>query len=490
MPKLLTRIATGLGLARPHVRRRFDGVGQGRLMADWIFGSTRSADEELRHSLRVLRERSRDLANNNDYVRRFFALLQTNVVGDRGIRLQMRVPSARGDGLDTLAGEKVERAWRAWGHKGSCTVCGGFSWPEVQRLTIQAVARDGEALAGLVEGPNRSGFQLRLIEADLLDEELSRPPPPSGSEIRMGVEINADDRPVRYHLHRRHPGDQVGSTAVTNRHLVVPAQQLLHIYRRDRVGQHRGLPWVVSAMKRLRHMGAYEEAAVIAARAGAAKMGFYEQETGDAYGAAAEEKETGRAPIQEIEPGTFEPLPPGVSFKAFDPGYPDGEFAPFMQAMLRGAAAGLGVNYTSLAMDLERVNFSSIRAGRLEDQDTYRVLQSWLIDHLCRPVFEAWLPRAIATQAIELPPRLIPRLIEGATWRARGWAWVDPLKESQAAAHELANNTRSRKQIAADRGEDFEEIVEQLAAEERLAARAGITLAATPPPPGPVTPED
>ena len=69
-------------------RRNYAAAARNRLMADFI-GSNRSADSEIRWSLKELRNRSRDLERNNEYFRRYLQLLQTNVVGSNGFNLQI-----------------------------------------------------------------------------------------------------------------------------------------------------------------------------------------------------------------------------------------------------------------------------------------------------------------------------------------------------------------------------------------------------------------
>ena len=47
--------------------RKYQGANTGRLFADFTQTST-SADEEIKNNLRLLRDRSRDLARNDSYV--------------------------------------------------------------------------------------------------------------------------------------------------------------------------------------------------------------------------------------------------------------------------------------------------------------------------------------------------------------------------------------------------------------------------------------
>ena len=69
--------------------RNYAGANQGRLFADFV-ASSFSADSDLKTSLPILRDRSRDLAKNNEYAKRFLNLVKTNVVGETGFTLQVR----------------------------------------------------------------------------------------------------------------------------------------------------------------------------------------------------------------------------------------------------------------------------------------------------------------------------------------------------------------------------------------------------------------
>lgn len=70
-------------------KRRYDGAQVDRLFADFLT-STRSADSEIRPAIKTLRNRCRDLARNNEYVRRYLNMLKSNVVGERGVTLQVK----------------------------------------------------------------------------------------------------------------------------------------------------------------------------------------------------------------------------------------------------------------------------------------------------------------------------------------------------------------------------------------------------------------
>ena len=135
----------------------------------------------------------------------------------------------------------------------------------------------------------------------------------------------------------------------------------------------------------------YEESALAAAHYGAAVAAFFKQEADNSPTAAPAEADI----PDEITPGMTAMLPPGVDIANWSPNYPDGEMPAFNKAMLRGGAAGLGVSYAGLTSDMEGANFSSLRDGRGEERDEWRMFQRDLFETLHAEVFRRWLPGAL-----------------------------------------------------------------------------------------------
>ena len=463
-------------------RRAFEAANTGNLFADWLT-QTKSADSDLVYTLRSMRARSRDLCQNNDYARRYLDLVSANVVGARGIQLQVRAREPSGT-LDQGANQQLEASFSEWGRPGTCTVDGRMSWVDAQRAFIESVARDGECFVLLVrDSGNQWRFRLQFIDADLIDTDKNQNLS-GGAQIRMGVELDASGRPVAYHVRARHPDDyQVSQDA--NREVRVPAENMIHAYRMDRIGQTRGSPWTATAMTRLKMLGGYEESELVAARVSAGKMGFFTSPTGDEY--LADGKEPDGTLRMDVSPGTFEQLPAGVDFKPFDQQHPSTAFKDFEKAMLRGIASGLGVSYTSLANDLEAVSYSSIRQGLLEERDSWRVQQHWMVDHFCQPVYLAWLKSTLDAGVVNLPASKYQKF-SATQWVPRGWQWVDPKNEAEAQITAINNGLMTRTQALAERGLDIEDVLAERAAEDEMAAAMGVSLPTANPQPAPAAP--
>ncbi|RME21112.1 MAG: phage portal protein, partial [Candidatus Zixiibacteriota bacterium] len=451
-------------------RSAYAGAGTGRLYSSWTT-TNQSADAELYSDLKTLRARSRELERNNDYARKFLKIVGKNVVGANGVTLQMRVKNKNGE-PDNVANSIIEQGWKEWCAKGNCDVSGTLAMHDIQRLIVTHMARDGEILVRRVRSSAFPfGYALQLIEADHLDERYNDTLP-NGNKIKMGIEIDPWGKPVAYHLFKNHPGDTMFADYQYGERERIPADEILHLFLRERVSQSRGLPWMHAAMTRMNMQGGYEEAELVAARTGAAKMGFYYNSTSSQY--AGDDTEDGSPVDDEATPGSFRVLPEGWQFQPYDPTHPTTAYRDFVKAISRGIASGLDVSYESLANDRENVNYSSIRAGLLDERDTWRMLHAWMVEHFLRPVFAEWLEMALLTQAVRLPFSGYQKF-NAPYFMPRGFQWVDPKAEMIANSLAISAGLDTASNIAAQRGMDIEEIYQQLAREKALREKYGIT---------------
>lgn len=455
-------------------RASFAAAQVNRMTLDWIMAH-RSADQEIRGALLTLRDRARELVRNTSWVRRYVKLLDQNVIGPKGIRLQGRIRS--GDVPLTTANDRLEEAWARWGEVGSCTVDGKLSFLDLQHLLLRNVPADGEILIRILRGfDNPFGFALQVLDPDQLDESYDVPATPgfNENEIRMGVELNPWGRPVAYHIWSGHPSEPMGRSERRR----IPAEDIIHLGEPDRPHQTRYVPWLASVMLDLNMLRGYFEAELVAARVAAAQGGFFTRKTDDVVGADVDEEEGEEPLAMDAEPGTFTELPPGFDVKTFNPEHPTAAFPDFVKAILRSVATGLGVSYNALANDLEGVNYSSIRAGMLDERDSYRTLQQWLVEHFHQRIYAEWLPWALLTG--HLDARVPLARYRAVSWQPRGWAWVDPEKDQDAAIKGIEKRLTSRKQVLAAQGVEFEEVIDDLVEEERLMEEKGLSTPVAP----------
>ena len=501
-PGIVDRVLGVFGLAKRSNATVYSGASGTRLTLDWI-ATILSADQEVRGNLRLLRARGRELSRNNPIAKNFLNLLAANVAGPKGIGYKAQVrnasavcpkckgtakesddfgdpvpgggkcPTCKGAGklqdvLSRPINKKIEACWVEWGKKGNCTVDGKLSFRQVQDLVLKNTATDGEIFVRMIDGfPNKWGFAIQLIDADQCDHLYSVPPSPKTNEIRLGVEVDKWGRPLAYWINPGHPSD-LGGSLMRQR---IPADEILHIYDPERVSQTRGVTWFHPVMLQLRMLEGYIEAELVAARTGAAKMGWLEYSDAAAYEAPNQDQKF----VLDANPGTIETLPPGMKFTAWDPDHPANAFPNFVITILRQIATGLGVSYNALASDLVGVTYSSMRSGLLIERDQWKRGQSWLVEGLCEPIFAKFLTFALLSGELVLDSR-DPAKFAAGKFEPRGWQWVDPLKDAQSAVLTIGARLTSRDAILAEQGEDFDEMLEAIQQEEQLAEELGIDL--------------
>jgi lambda family phage portal protein len=442
-----------------------------RTTEDWGTSNS-SADLDLWANLYGLRGRARRLSTNNPLIRKYLRMCQKNIAGDKGIQLQMKVPMKKGKKVNKKLSQDIEKAWAQWSRKENCTVTGKMSLAQAQRFAIEQWKRDGECLTRMVTyDQNPFNFALQFFDPDQLDLNYFMYQMANGNQIRMSIETDPFGKPISYHLWKRHPAEY--STAPQFR-IQVPAAEMSHLFFSQRVGQTRGYPEMAPSMVAIHMIGKYSEAEIIAARTAAEKQGFFES------AAATDENYTGPRDgenniAMKSEPGMLEQLPAGVTFKAWDANHPTQAFPYFMKSLMRLAGAGLDVSYESLANDREGVNYSSIRAGLLDERDTWRVEQDVFKENWLRPIFEKWLENSWLSGEIKFDG-LPSDLFEFATFHARGWPWVDPLKDQQAALLAVQNGYESQSQQMAEDGNDFEPTIDQIAYEQAYIKASGAKL--------------
>ena len=449
---------------RQRPARQYEGAKFSRLTADWLASGT-SADAEVRGSLATLRNRARQLIRDSDYARQAIRAIRNNVIGT-GVKMQSQVMKQRGGRLDDVANDRIEDRWSMWGRAGTCHTAGRLSFQDIERLAVGSMAESGEVFIRLVPqtfGGGRVPLALEVIESDQLDETVDRMGTVSGQQFtggewRMGIHVDDWGRPLEYAFLTRHPGDDRTGYAA-RRHMVVPADQVLHFMVAERPNQTRAVTWLASAIKQLHHLAGYQEAEVVRARAASSLMGFVTTQEG--AGEELGEDLVDGQHVAQFEPGTIKTLLAGQDITVPDLHAPDGQFEPFVRALLRAMAAGLGVSYETLSKD-----YSSSRLSLLEDRENWRALQAYMIRSFHQPIFRAWLRAAVGSGDLALPGyELAPERFEAVKWVARGWEWVDPAKEGDAYRAAVRDGFMTQAEVVMSRGGDYADLIRQRKAE-------------------------
>lgn len=473
LDKAIAWVSPETGLRRMRARRAgelihlaYEGARTDRRTGGWVT-SGNSANAEIAVALSKLRERSRDLVRNNAYAARAAAEVVGNAVGT-GITVQARSGEPAFD-------RAVNAAWSDWMEE--CDADGQLDFYGLQALVARTVFESGECLVRMRQRRPGDGLtiplQVQVLEPDYLDQTKTQRT--EMGYIIHGVEFDLEGRRTFYWLFGQHPGDVVqtgvrgGSSLQSIR---VPASEVLHIYRKDRPGQVRGVPWLAPVVVTLRDLDEYEEAELVRKKIEACFAAFVTQPQGPdgpPIAPATPDPATGKR-VESFEPGMIEYLKPGEEISFASPSASAG-YRDYVAAKQAQIATGLQLTYEQLTGDLSRVNYSSYRAGLLSFRNGIEGFR-WLtfIPMFCTPVWERFLTVAYTAGAIPEPDAI------RAEWTPPGFGSVDPYKDSVATLNRIRTGTLTLRQAIAEQGYDPDAQLDQIAEINRLLDERGIVL--------------
>jgi len=461
------------------IERAYEAARIDRLNKSWK-SYNRSADLELYSDADTIRARARDLVRNNAYARGIIRAKVRNIVG-AGIKPQSRVKDSDGEQNETF-NELIEEVWDRFQRKVDIT--GRQSFYEMQQTIISEVAEAGEILVQFVEvnDPARQiPFALELIDIDRLSNDELQINQATGNEIRRGVEIDANGKTVAYWLYPYHPNDIHTTHVMAERR---PAENFIHLFRPNRVGQTRGVSDFAPIVMWLKNLDKYMDnelkSSTVASCFSVAIKTIGAGSDGGIMGPSTDDgTDENSNPFEYLEPALVARLFPGEEIQTIDPGRHQSEAIAWLTLMQRAMGVGTGLSYERLTRDYSQTNYSSNRASDLEDRREFRMEQQWLIDHFCIPVWERFVSLAVANELEGMPEsfEFIANFHKWTAheWQPPGWEWVDPLKEVTATVMAVENNlsTLAKENLKRD-GSDWRQTLKQRGMERELQSNEGL----------------
>ena len=439
------------------VRARYDAAQTtAENVRHWAMADGLSADSAAAPDVRKkLRERSRYEVANNSYAKGIVLTLANDCIGT-GPRLQLLSDDAE-------TNRRVEAAFAAWSR--------AVNLAEKLRTMRLAKATDGEAFAVLTANPRIDSpvmLDVQLVEADRVATPVMSVLP-TEDDID-GISLDSWGNPQTYTILRQHPGALAAWPTQYDR---MDADAVVHWFRSDRPGQHRGIPEITPALPLFAQLRRYSLAVIAAAETAAdfAAVLFTD--------APANGEATALEPMDvvELEKRMATVLPDGWRLGQIDAQQPATGYGEFKREILNEIARCLNLPYNIAACNSSGYNYAS---GRLDHQTYYksiRVEQAHLAEAVLDRILTAWLHEAMLTSELS-----ILRQSRSIThqWFFDGTEHVDPAKEANAQATRLASNTTTLAAEYARQGKDWEVELRQRAKERALTDELGLTAASSP----------
>lgn len=471
-----------------------------------------SADQATLRDLIDLRANSRDLIRNNPLACGAINTVTTSVVGTGlGVQPQILASVLRLTPDEARAWQQqAKELFELWAANPAwCDIAATSTFYELQDLGFRSALESGDCFALLpMERHHAEPLQtkVQLIEADRVCNPMGKS---DDDRLAAGLEIDDHGRPLRCYIADKHPGGIFPSKNHWTPYAFfgerTGRRNVLHLVRKLRPGQRRGVPYLAPVIEAIKQLGTYADNEVTAAVVSSMFTVFVKKETPDvplvAAGGAPVKPLPGTIAANEValEPGAIIDMLPGEDAVIANPARPNANFDPFFVAMSRQIGVALELP-ADILLKMFNASYSASRAAFLEAWRFFRQRRAWLAGQFCQPVYEAVLWEAVATGRLNAPGFLRDPMIRAAYCRA---AWVgdaagalNPMDEANAAEKriQIGISNRDKESVAFD-GSSFEDNHQQLVVEERARKRDEIgamqpsamktTAPAIPPAPGP-----
>ncbi len=452
MPKRVSKVLDQFG--RPIVL----DVGRSKLSSR--YDAAQTTDENRRHwqeadglsaraannpgVRRTLRNRERYERQNDPY---YGGMVRT-IVGDlfgTGATLQSQI--ADNDNLNT----RIEQAFAE--HVDAIGL--------LQKLLTAGESKIGSEAIGLLrsvdsfEGGDVILNRKTVVPLDIqfLESEQCATPPgaiPNDPSLWVdGIELDKYGRPTVYHILRQHPGD---SFVMPTDYERVPANLVLHWFRRAREGQYRGIPECTASLPIGAQRRRWSMATLTAAECAADFAVLITSELPQGFN---DDDLPSEWETMDLNRGMITTLPAGGDAKQMRSEHPNQEHGPFKHELIKEMGRPVGSPYSVSGLDASEHNYSSLRYEREIYYSALRVerrLCEWFV---LSPFFRAWyamarlIPGYLADEIRTLPEQL------PFGWYWPGFSSLDPMKEAMADTEALSNGTKTLQELHAEKGQDW-----------------------------------
>lgn len=442
---------------------------------------TRTFSKEREENERQLSSiRANDLVANDWAAKSATNAIVTNAVGT-GLKPQSSIAyqelGISAEEANSLQ-NKMEWLWYEWSEE--CHYRNNLSFDFLQALAVRSLVRNGEFLH-LPVMELRQGNKFALKIQDIKLHRLCTPSDKKSDPlIHDGIEITATGVPTHYWIYSPRPSNIIlldkNYTSADFRR--IPAmtghrKAVFHIYLPNEEEEYRGISALSAGIKFFKHFNDAIDYELVAQIIAASFPVFISKESKDNLPdyVKTEKKEKEQRYYQEINAGSVMYGNEGEKPEILESKRPSQNFLDFCELVLRSASASLGLPYEEVSKDFSKTTYSSARAAMLEAWKMYLVYRSFFEKHYCQPLWNMVMEEAYLRKYLELPKHIdfykaMP-LLCNCRWIGPSRGYIDPLKEVQANIQAINAGLMTRADAIAERGNDFDETVNQLAYEEK-----------------------
>lgn len=341
----------------------------------------------------------------------------------------------------------VQNEFSLWADSPESDIEQTLNFYQQQALVLRGVLESGDLFTVLPDGARTAtqpyALRIQTLEADRVGNPLGQM---DTATMAGGVRLADSGAPSDYYLYDQHPGGWIpGQSASRLAGHWEPRlgrsgrRRILHHFRKLRPGMPRGVPYLAPIIDCIKQISRYTEAEIMAAVITAYLTVFIETPTGNAAPVFDGTAPGAGGPGQEIGlgMGAVVGLAPGEKPHTVNPGRPNPNFDPFVQAVIKQMGIALSLPYELLVKQFNS-SYSASKAALLDAWVYFRTVRTWLGLSFCQPVYETWLAEAVAIGRIPAPGFFSDPLLRWAYTRA---AWPGDSMGSISPKDEVAAYT-------------------------------------------------
>ena len=406
-----------------------------------------------------LREICRDLGRNNPLVKGIFRKLATKIVGT-ATKVQARTE-------DEGWNQAAEELWKEEMVNVPCDVTGRFNVHAFLKKMYYTYCRDGDMFVVFTD----EGIQ--AIEGDQVGT-------PYGSDkaklfdVINGVAVSKEAKKViGYYIGKPNKWGYISNKSTQK----YTADVVHHVFSSDRFSCSRGEPALVSAVDMIDKLFGYIDAELVAAKINACfPMMITTKDSGGmpppfTKGVSSSGRDEDNRQLEKIDPGMIWHGEPGEKADAIGSTRPASAFDPFIKNIMMIIGQPVNLPLMLITGDYSGATFMNSRVAYQEARDTWQDEQELVIKPFVRRLWmlklQQWIERKELTRRDDWARYEI---------LCKRWPYVDPWKESKADEQQLKNGTINRHTICARQGEDFNDLTDQRAEEEKYLEKKGVVL--------------
>lgn len=434
----------------------YDAARPGRLRSQATLNGNASPETPTINYDRIrLIWEARDLEQNFPFVKKLMLLFVQYVLGDFRIKSKATDPNDR---------KIIDDHWKFFSE--NCDVTGRHNFIDISELLLMSVVRDGDMLP-VWHGDGSELLQVELVEADCVGFPYEAS---FDNGYLSGVYYDKNSKFVTgYRVYQR---DFISNT-YTNP-VDVPASRATLIAPMTRSAGLRCPTQFAAAIETLRDIQETLENERIGVKWATSTAGVVQQMGGDgnadtdlypdpfSQNAGVPEN---RSMLMSAEPGKVKYLAPGEEYKSFDYDRPSASFNGFLCTLYREVCNALNIPY-GFAYE-PTANGVAARLESAQAQRTFSRWQRLMRDRWIKPSWNRAMQNGLMTGQLDgLSAQGKKELsLMKIIWPSH--PTVDVGRESTANVNEYNANLKAGETISEERGDDYDEMLDQLQYEDK-----------------------